>query len=62
MDHVRTLTHTLWDWKDHLVWIPKSQRKVLYEQFIRYLGPIFKEIPETRKSFLPHNLQAPTVF
>lgn len=49
MDHVRSLTHTVWDCKDHLVWIPKFQTKVLYEQFIRYLGPIFKEISRNKE-------------
>ncbi|MGP8210481.1 MAG: transposase, partial [Syntrophobacteraceae bacterium] len=30
MDEFQSLSHTVWDCKYHVVWIPKCRRKVLY--------------------------------
>ncbi|MCA2966869.1 MAG: IS200/IS605 family transposase [Acidobacteriaceae bacterium] len=43
MDENERLSHTKWDCKDHVVFIPKCRRKVLYGQLRRNLGEVFRE-------------------
>ena len=43
MKRNNTLSHTVWDCKYHIVWIPKFRRKVLYYKLRTYLGKIFQE-------------------
>ena len=38
MDDYESLSHTKWDCKYHVVFIPKYRRKVLYVDLRRYLG------------------------
>jgi len=42
MDEYQSLSHTVWDCKYHVVWIPKCRRKVLYEQLRTHMGPVFR--------------------
>ena len=44
MKDIRSLRHTTWDCKYHLVWVPKYRKKVLYGQLRRYLGEVFREL------------------
>jgi hypothetical protein len=39
MDEHQSLSHTMWDFKYHVVWIPKCRRKILFEQLRRHLFP-----------------------
>jgi len=41
MNDCQSLSHTVWDCKYHLVWIPKCRRKVLYGQLRTHLGSVF---------------------
>ena len=50
MDEYQSLSHTVWDCKYHVVWIPKCRRKVLYEQLRRNLGQVFRELARQRES------------
>jgi putative transposase len=50
MDEYQSLSHTAWDCKYHVVWIPKYRRKTLYEQLRKHLGQIFKELAMQRES------------
>jgi putative transposase len=38
MDDYESLSHTKWDCKYHVVFIPKYRRKVLYGELKQYLG------------------------
>ena len=38
MNNIQSLSHTAWDCKYHLVWIPKYRKKLLFGQLRRYLG------------------------
>jgi putative transposase len=38
------LSHTRWECKYHVVFIPKYRRKALYKGLRRYLGPVFREL------------------
>jgi putative transposase len=44
------ITHTTWDCKYHLVWIPKYRRKLLYGDLRRYLGEVFRELSIQKES------------
>ena len=39
-----SLSHTVWDCKYHIVWIPKYRRKVLYGNIRKYLRDVFHEL------------------
>ena len=42
------LSHSKWDCKYHLVFIPKCRRKKLYGKVRSYLGPVFHELAGQR--------------
>jgi len=50
MKDVRSLSHTAWECKYHLVWIPKCRKKVLYGELRKYLGEMFKELANQKES------------
>ena len=50
MDDLQSLSHTLWDCKYHVVWIPKCREKVLYGQLRKYLGEVFRELARQKES------------
>ena len=50
MDEVRSLSHTKWECKYHVVFIPKMRRKVLYEKLRRHLGEVFRRLAEQKES------------
>ena len=41
-----SLSHTKWECKYHVVFIPKCRKKLLYGQLRRELGPVFRELAE----------------
>ncbi len=50
MDEFESLSHTKWECKYHVVFIPKYRRKVLYGELKKYLGPVFRQLAEQRAS------------
>ncbi|MCZ6804049.1 MAG: transposase, partial [Proteobacteria bacterium] len=40
----KSLSHSKWDCKYHLVFVPKGRRKVLYGKLRTYSGPVFHEL------------------
>lgn len=44
MEHSTSLSHTKWECKYHIVWIPKYRKKVLYGRLRQYLGELLKEL------------------
>jgi len=44
MDEVESLSHTKWDCKYHVVFIPKCRRKTLYTELRRHLGEVFRKL------------------
>jgi putative transposase len=50
MDSVKTLCHTKWECKYHVVWIPKYRRKVLYGQLRRHLGELLHGLARQKES------------
>ena len=49
MGNVESLSHTLWECKYHLVWIPKCRKKTLYGPLRKYLGSLFKDLASQRE-------------
>ena len=45
-----SLSHTRWECKYHLVWIPKYRKKELYGGLRKHLGPLFKDLASQRES------------
>ena len=50
MNEYQTLSHTKWECKYHVVFIPKSRRKVLYGQLRQYLGEVLRELARQKES------------
>lgn len=50
MDDYESLSHTKWDCKYHVVFIPKCRRKKLYGQLRRHLGEVFKRLAAQKES------------
>ena len=50
MNDFQSLSHTTWDCKYHLVWIPKYRRKVLYGHLRKYLGDVLRELALHKES------------
>ena len=49
MKDYSTLSHTKWDCKYHIVFIPKYRRKGLYGAIRKYLGAIFHELARQKE-------------
>ncbi len=49
MDDAESLSHTKWECKYHLVFIPKYRRKALYGELRRYLGEVFRRLAEQKE-------------
>src|SRR5690348_7579501 len=49
MDKYESLSHTRWECKYHVVFIPKCRRKVLYGELRRHLGSVLRELAEQRE-------------
>lgn len=45
----QSLSHSKWDCKYHLVFVPKYRRKVLYGQIRKYLGKVFHDLARQRE-------------
>jgi putative transposase len=50
MDEYASLSHTKWDCKYHVVFIPKCRRKVLYKNLRQHLGEVFHSLAQQRES------------
>ena len=42
----QSLSHTVWECKYHIVWVPKRRRKVIYGQLRRDVGQIIRKLCE----------------
>lgn len=50
MDDSESLSHSKWECKYHVVFIPKCRRKTLYEQLRLHLGEVFKKLASYKES------------
>ncbi|MGA8149032.1 MAG: IS200/IS605 family transposase [Gallionellaceae bacterium] len=50
MDDSESLSHSKWECKYHVVFIPKCRRKTLYEQLRPHLGEVFRKLAKYKES------------
>jgi putative transposase len=50
MDDYQSLSHTKWECKYHVVFIPKGRRKALYDRLRAALGEVFRELARQKES------------
>ena len=50
MNNSQSLSHSKWDCKYHIVWIPKYRRKTLYGHIRQHLGKVIRELARQRES------------
>ncbi len=50
MDEYKSLSHTKWDCKYHVVFIPKCRRKKLYGELRKHLGEVFRNLAAQKQS------------
>jgi putative transposase len=50
MDEFESLSHTKWECKYHVVFIPKFRRKALYGQLRDHLGELFRKLATQKES------------
>ena len=48
MDSSESLSHSRWECKYHVVFIPKCRRKTLYEKLRPHLGEVFRQLAEQK--------------
>ena len=50
MSTLESLSHSRWDCKYHVVFVPKCRKKALYGKIRKFLGPVFHELASQRRS------------
>ena len=50
MDEFQSLSHTRWDCKYHVVFIPKCRRKTIYVELRKHLGEVFHTLAAQKES------------
>ncbi len=50
MDEYESLSHTKWECKYHVIFIPKCRRKTLYGSLGKHLGEVFRRLAEQKQS------------
>ena len=46
----QSLSHTMWECKYHIVWIPKYRKKTIFGALRKHLGEIFRELARQKES------------
>jgi len=52
MNLVKSLSHSRWECKYHIVFIPKYRRKALYASLRDHLGPVLRDLASHRESYV----------
>ena len=50
MDETESLSHSRWECKYHVVFIPKCRRRTVYGELRQHLGEVFRRLAEQRES------------
>ncbi len=50
MDESQSLSHTKWECKYHVVFIPKCRRRTLYLELRKHLGEVFRRLAQQKES------------
>jgi putative transposase len=49
MDEYASLSHSKWECKYHVIFIPKGRRKALYGQLREHLGEVFRTLARQKE-------------
>ena len=52
MDVYESLSHTKWECKYHVVFIPKYRRKTLYGELRQHLGELFRNLAKQKECMI----------
>ena len=52
MRQVKSLSHTRWECKYHIVFIPKYRKKVIFGQIKKELGKVFHRLARQKESLI----------
>ena len=52
MDEYESLSHTKWECKYHVVFIPRCRRRTLYGQLRQHLGELFRKLAAQKESWI----------
>jgi putative transposase len=61
MDEYESLSHSKWECKYHVVFIPKGRRKVLYKSLRQHLGEVFRKLAEQKETGSKKVISKPTM-
>jgi len=50
MDKFESLSHTAWDCKYHVIFIPKRRRRTLYGELRKHLGEVLRKLAAQKES------------
>lgn len=50
MDKFESLSHTAWDCKYQVIFIPKRRRRILYGELRKHLGEVFRKLAAQKES------------
>jgi len=50
MDKFESLSHSEWDCKYHVIFIPKRRRRTLYGELRKHLGEVFRKLAAQKES------------
>jgi REP element-mobilizing transposase RayT len=59
MDEYESLSHTKWECKYHIVFIPKCRRKTLFGQIRQHLGEVFRKLAAQKESWIEEGHMQP---
>ena len=59
MDEMESLSHTKWEYKYHVVFIPKCRRKTWYAELRRHWGEVFRKLAEQKESRIKEGHRLP---
>jgi putative transposase len=57
MDDFESLSHSRWECKYHVVFIPKCRRKTLYLQLRGHLGEVFRRDEQVIREYITNQEQ-----
>ena len=52
MSNYKSLQHTKWECKYHVVFIPKYRKKLIYEELRRHLGQVLRRLAGQKESLI----------
>ena len=59
MDDCESLSHSKWECKYHVAFIPKCRRKTLYGKLRRHLGEVFRKLAQQTENRIEEGLLMP---